>query len=162
MSLNMKHNSSVRKKCLNQLGYESYRDYLASEHWQKVKKAFYNSSLCKRFDQNAACDSCERIMARNNLHLHHKTYERLGHERLTDFSLVCENCHSKIHKLFDSSTLSLWDATERILNRRISHKVNSDLLLTRRRLISKINQTSLEQLKKFELLLNNLTPYKTK
>lgn len=29
--------------------------------------------------------------------MHHKTYKRLGKERLTDLILLCEDCHLELH-----------------------------------------------------------------
>lgn len=37
-------------------------------------------------------------MYRGDLHLHHKTYERLGCERDDDVELLCTNCHADADK----------------------------------------------------------------
>lgn len=39
------------------------------------------------------CGETERI------HLHHKTYERIGEELLTDLVPLCPNCHTLVHVL---------------------------------------------------------------
>lgn len=53
---------------------QEYRDYLHSKHWKEFKKRFKRSKLCKH-----KCYICGQ---RYNIHIHHKTYKNLGHERL--------------------------------------------------------------------------------
>lgn len=41
---------------------------------------------------------CVRCHTRySELHVHHRTYERRGHERLDDLMTLCERCHAKEH-----------------------------------------------------------------
>lgn len=64
-----------------------YREYLISKKWASLKRAvhfFYE-------------DECFICRSRKDLHVHHKTYERLFHEDLDDLVLVCSDCHQKIH-----------------------------------------------------------------
>ena len=67
-----------------------YSKYLASERWKELRDA----KLCE------VGDKCQRCKRRSNLQVHHLTYERLGHERLTDLQVLCESCHEKAHNLF--------------------------------------------------------------
>ena len=66
---------------------ESYRRYLRTPHWRNFKRRFY-----EKFEYR--CIVCS---ARYGLHIHHLTYERLGHERLEDAVYLCGNCHSHLH-----------------------------------------------------------------
>lgn len=68
----------------------TYDQYLQSEHWKQLKDKFYLSKLCKY--ECYACGSTKE------LNLHHKTYKRIGHEKLNDLVLLCEDCHKKAHK----------------------------------------------------------------
>lgn len=73
---------------LHPLGFKRYSEYLASPHWQDVKrryKASANPQMC-------ACGAKPTA-------LHHKTYVRLGKEELTDLEPVCDPCHRKRHGL---------------------------------------------------------------
>ncbi len=73
------------------LGYPmgaKYSDYLDSRHWLHVKLRYSESGL----PQNCACGKPREA-------LHHKTYVRLGHERLTDLEPVCRACHRERHRL---------------------------------------------------------------
>ena len=72
----------------------TYVQYLQSEHWKQLKDKFYHSKMGKH--KCYACGKAEK------LNLHHKTYRRIGHERLNDLVLLCENCHKKAHKYADA------------------------------------------------------------
>lgn len=41
---------------------------------------------------------CERCHKGGRLEVHHLTYERLGHERLTDLLAVCPSCHKVLDR----------------------------------------------------------------
>jgi hypothetical protein len=83
------------------LGFANYTAYLASPHWAEVRVRF-------RAFTPAHCIVCQKRDAR--LQIHHKTYKRLGRERLTDLVYVCHDCHRDIH--FQRGT-DLWKKTKR-------------------------------------------------
>ena len=64
-----------------------YLEYLQSDHWVDLRKRY-----AKSHDQ--VCVVCG---ATENLHLHHKTYKRLGKERFKDLVYLCSQCHSEVH-----------------------------------------------------------------
>ena len=72
---------------LRGLGYGSYRDYLRSSHWRRLRKRLDQPKVC------ATCDSADR------LHLHHRTYERLGAEEPSDLVWLCADCHDLLHQI---------------------------------------------------------------
>jgi len=74
-------------ECAKAIGYRSYDEYLRSEHWQEVRKA----TLA------AANNRCQWCGSRVALHIHHKTYDNIGHEHDDDLLVVCRECHDKIH-----------------------------------------------------------------
>ena len=99
---------------LKTLGHKTYRNYLASDHWQTVRDSYLatNGQLCGA--------GCGRI----GQHLHHKTYERLGREELTDLILLCASCHENVHQREHSAIRGgLAVALRRLINRnsKISH-----------------------------------------
>lgn len=76
---------------MRKLGYPitaKYADYLASAHWTATK-ARYRAS---EHPQACKCGSAR-------VSLHHKTYVRLGAERLTDLEPVCTSCHEALHEI---------------------------------------------------------------
>ena len=72
---------------LRQLPYEKY---LETPHWR-----FLRRKMLKRAEHK--CQRCRAGMV--VLHVHHKTYERRGEERLSDLIVLCEKCHSQEHGL---------------------------------------------------------------
>jgi 5-methylcytosine-specific restriction endonuclease McrA len=69
---------------------QSYPDYLESPHWRRVR---YRALKLADF-------TCRRCEAKDvTLHVHHRTYARLGRERDDDLEVLCEFCHRSEHGL---------------------------------------------------------------
>jgi gas vesicle protein len=65
-----------------------YAKYLKTQHWidkrnSALRRAKYKCELCNR--DNVA------------LQVHHKTYERRGHEYSSDLIVLCSSCHARHH-----------------------------------------------------------------
>lgn len=73
-----------------------YHEYLQSEGW-KVRR---------QWKLEAAGDRCQLCDATHHLQVHHRTYERLGNERISDLIVLCEGCHRKFHDIFEQAHLS--------------------------------------------------------
>lgn len=69
------------------LGRSDYQAYLRSDHWQRVKRRYRRSKMPQ------TCVVC----GDPRYQLHHKTYERLGREHLTDLVALCELHHTRRH-----------------------------------------------------------------
>lgn len=41
--------------------------------------------------------------SKKDIHVHHLTYERMGHELDSDLMVLCEVCHDKVHQLHRTS-----------------------------------------------------------
>lgn len=65
------------------------RKYWKTKHWKKIKKE-YN----KKYKRE--CAVCGR--KGEGLHLYHKTYDRIGNERLEDLEYLCKECYSNIKR----------------------------------------------------------------
>lgn len=88
-----------------------YEEYIHSPGWRRKRADYFSSGRPRH---------CQGCMDRDikSVHLHHKTYERLGHEDLDDLVAVCQNCHQMIHDRYDlGDGISLWDATELVLEK---------------------------------------------
>ena len=72
------HGASVLKPSPEML------EYYKTGHWQDFRK-----KVGEFWDWH--CALC--YGARPLLDVHHRTYDRLGHEELTDCVLLCRNCH---------------------------------------------------------------------
>lgn len=67
-----------------------YRAYLLSPEWLTIKIDIIQQRGCK-------CEKCGKKGKPNELHLHHKTYDRLYNELATDLQLLCPPCHKGVH-----------------------------------------------------------------
>jgi hypothetical protein len=70
--------------CLQQL---PYRQYLQTRHWQALRETGLQHSGYR----------CQVCNGQGPLHVHHRTYERLGHEHPTDLLVLCAACHELFH-----------------------------------------------------------------
>ncbi len=68
--------------------YQNYRKHLRSHEWRVLKAEVMN-------ERGRECERCGETAG---LQLHHKTYERLGCELLTDVELLCIDCHELADK----------------------------------------------------------------
>lgn len=78
-----------RKKIITERWVGDYRAYLRTPHWQDVRRRYWASKMPKR------CAVCGRTDT--PLDLHHRTYKRIGNERLSDLILLCRQCHEETH-----------------------------------------------------------------
>jgi 5-methylcytosine-specific restriction endonuclease McrA len=62
-----------------------YHRHIRSARWRNMKRDM----------MRLRGKHCERCGEGEPLHLHHKTYERLGRELTTDLELLCCVCHAK-------------------------------------------------------------------
>ncbi len=65
----------------------SYEQYLRSDGWRRTRQLaleYYGDKCC-------LCNNP------NNLNVHHRTYERKGHEKLADLIVLCRDCHASYH-----------------------------------------------------------------
>ncbi len=74
--------------------------YLGTMHWRKFV-ARYRAS-----DRPQACFAC----GQENVVLHHRTYERLGRERLSDVVPLCNSHHMELHRRVERGEFTLYDA----------------------------------------------------
>lgn len=76
---------------------ESKQNYLSSPQWQTLK----------RQRLALANHKCENCRSTSKLELHHVTYVRLMNEHINDVAILCNSCHSKLHKLTGYDRLTL-------------------------------------------------------
>lgn len=70
-----------------------YLAYINSPAWTDVRRRYKASKLPQK------CYVC----GATKVDLHHKTYERFGHERLTDLMPLCRRHHKAVHRLVKTS-----------------------------------------------------------
>ena len=64
-----------------------YPQYLLTEHWRKTRSEAILRAGSK-------CQVCSRP---KKLEAHHRTYDRVGHERPEDVTVLCSECHDLFH-----------------------------------------------------------------
>lgn len=84
-----------------------YQTYISSDGW-KQRKADYFAKHPRR------CTACGSESA---IHLHHRTYARMGRELNEDLTPLCQPCHSKVHQHHEKSRKSLAKATDEFIRR---------------------------------------------
>lgn len=70
-----------------------YEGYLNSQTWKNIRYA-------KLVSVDFKCEACnygEYEFQEGPIDVHHKTYERLGDERMSDLEVLCRPCHEKRH-----------------------------------------------------------------
>lgn len=80
---------------------QEYRDYIVSEAWRRKRalKLYVSGGRSGFVD----CDTCQNRVSVIGVEIHHLTYERLGHERLSDLAIECGTCHKLIVELEEMS-----------------------------------------------------------
>jgi hypothetical protein len=69
------------------LGFGSYADYLAADHWKDFKRQYRESGRPR------TCAVC----GGGPVQLHHHDYSRLGSEAVTDVTPLCRDHHVAVH-----------------------------------------------------------------
>lgn len=64
-----------------------YQKYINSEHWTSIR----NRKII------ASGNKCENCGFQYELEVHHKTYENLGAEKISDLMVLCARCHNDVH-----------------------------------------------------------------
>lgn len=103
------------RKELQRLGFNRYAEYLRSPHWQETRSRFYAGArvaLMRKHFGRPVCQFC--LCGDRQLELHHRTYARMGAERLSDLVLLCGDCHEKCHQTARRGRTSIGSATEYI------------------------------------------------
>jgi hypothetical protein len=71
--------------------YSEYKEYLESIEW-KIKADYIKQ------ERGFRCQMCNISGYVMPLHVHHNTYERLGHEKGSDLIVLCVDCHKIFHE----------------------------------------------------------------
>jgi 5-methylcytosine-specific restriction endonuclease McrA len=96
-----------------------YRSYIASPEWRAKRE-----EMKRRSKRGYSCAPCG---ATDRLDLHHRTYKRLGNERLSDLMWLCRPCHDAVHAIVrdwkasgaNPSKRNLWTAARELRKRRL-------------------------------------------
>jgi len=73
---------------LAELRAMTYSDYLQTPEWRERRAVAVDWA-------RGACQLCNS--EKKPLHVHHRTYDRLGAELPADLVVLCKDCHEKFH-----------------------------------------------------------------
>ena len=93
----------------------NYYEYIRSNAWQRKRRQYFASKMWKTYPTGRAAGKhvCYVCGSDDRLDLHHRTYKRLGKERINvDLICVCRKCHDDIH-VRQKNGLGLWRATKK-------------------------------------------------
>lgn len=68
-----------------------YHEYIKSNEW-KMRR----DMALERADYK--CQLCNRSKKETVLHVHHRSYQNLGSEKLSDLTVLCSSCHNAYHE----------------------------------------------------------------
>jgi hypothetical protein len=74
---------------LRKHGWKTFRQYITSKSWWRTKE---------RYRQTELPQDCV-VCGDPNVDLHHRTYKRLGEEKMTDLFPLCREHHDQAHRL---------------------------------------------------------------
>jgi len=68
---------------------EKYHEYLLSEKWASLR-------IKKIAEAGGKCQMCNKNVS---LQVHHRTYDNIFNEKLSDLIVLCKYCHKKFHNI---------------------------------------------------------------
>lgn len=68
-----------------------YKEYLQTEHWVTTRKRAMKRAGFK----------CQLCSSKQNIQVHHRTYENRGNEQNEDLIVLCRSCHQKFHDIVE-------------------------------------------------------------
>lgn len=83
----------------------TYEKYITSTRWERRRAAYYANHERK----------CRACGSKDNIHLHHHTYARMGNELDVDLVPLCEEHHTLVHRFHHGAGVSLTAATRSFL-----------------------------------------------
>jgi 5-methylcytosine-specific restriction endonuclease McrA len=83
----------VRRAC--------YGAWMASAEWRRTREAWLAAHLTG-YGRPPTCAVCGSEWTLRRGDLHHRSYDRIGHERFADLVPLCRGCHDLLHLVLES------------------------------------------------------------
>lgn len=80
----------------------TYADWMASTAWFDLRRRWHDTWISTH-GELPRCGACGELWTLAHGDLHHRTYDRLGHERFSDLVALCRACHTRLHRIMESS-----------------------------------------------------------
>ena len=88
------HTDEERSEIMDQM---THKKYMRSKMWERKRQQFLDS-------KKSTC--CEICGAKGSNQVHHRTYQRLLIEKMSDLVLLCRECHDDFHKVVPTKKMS--------------------------------------------------------
>jgi hypothetical protein len=79
-----------------------YTAYIESDDWFRRREQWHTEHV-ETTSAEPTCAVCDQTWTLNRDDLHHRTYDRLGHELHSDLIPLCRTHHRAVHDLWDAS-----------------------------------------------------------
>jgi hypothetical protein len=73
---------------------------MAGRAWLDLR-AHWRDTFVAVFGVEPTCAACGGRWTLRNGDLHHRNYDRLGHERFDDLIPLCRACHEQLHRILE-------------------------------------------------------------
>jgi hypothetical protein len=80
----------------------TYAAWMASVEWLAQRRRWWVAWVAAH-GAEPTCVACGAPWTLRHGDLHHRSYDRLGHERPDDVSAMCRACHGLLHAILESS-----------------------------------------------------------
>lgn len=80
---------------------DEYHKYLKSDAWKRTRKH-------KIEEARGKCQLCE---SPDRIQVHHRTYDRIGDEGLSDLIVLCHRCHKRFHDVLPTPQFTTSEIT---------------------------------------------------
>ena len=101
------------QEVMNQM---THKEYMRSKMWQRKREKFIN------LKKNPCCEVCGSKEANQ---VHHRTYQRLLVEKMSDLVLLCRECHHEFHKVVPPKKMSKFKSCNGAGHCRLCYKKTS-------------------------------------
>ena len=80
----------------------AYATWMGSADWLAWRQAWHDA-WSARHGGEPVCAACAQAWSLHHGDLHHRCYDRLGHEQFDDVTPLCRACHDQLHRILESS-----------------------------------------------------------
>jgi 5-methylcytosine-specific restriction endonuclease McrA len=75
---------------------------MAGDAWLQTRQRWLHSWV-DRYGSDPTCQVCGAPWTLRRGHLHHRSYDRIGHERFGDLIPLDRQCHDRLHRILEST-----------------------------------------------------------
>ena len=79
-----------------------YSAWMAGDAWLQTRQRWLHSWV-DRYGSDPTCQVCGAPWTLRRGHLHHRSYDRIGHERFDDLIPLDRHCHDRLHRILEST-----------------------------------------------------------